>query len=96
MNRTREGALMKYRRSITHDSTQLILVKRLVVTIGILLFGVMLQPAYAAEKYSIKDIGAIGAGATVEGLNERGEIVGAVPSVRAPHDSTAGGTKMAR
>lgn len=80
MNRTREGALMKYRRSISHDSTQLILVKQLVVTVGILLFGVMLQPAYAAEKYSIKDIGAMGAGATVEGLNERGEIVGAVPT----------------
>ena len=65
--------------SITHESTRFILAKRLVVTVGILLFGLMLQPVHAAEKYSIKDIGAVGAGATVEGLNERGEIVGAVP-----------------
>ena len=46
---------------------------------GLLLVGFSLYPAQAADRYSIKDIGAVGAGGTVEGLNERGEIVGTVP-----------------
>lgn len=48
------------------------------VTFGMLLSGVFVQTAHA-EKYSIQDIAAVGLGATVEGVNERGEIVGTVP-----------------
>ena len=43
------------------------------VTFGMLLSGVFVQTAHA-EKYSIQDIAAVGLGATVEGVNERGEI----------------------
>jgi len=53
-------------------------VVRVAVTFGMLLSGVFVQTAHA-EKYSIQDIAAVGLGATVEGVNERGEIVGTVP-----------------
>ena len=43
------------------------------VTFGMLLSGVFVQTAHA-EKYSIQDIAAVGLGATVEGVNERGDL----------------------
>ncbi|MGH7231370.1 MAG: hypothetical protein ACREJU_08425, partial [Nitrospiraceae bacterium] len=47
------------------------------VTIAI---GLTAGTADAAEKYTIKDIGPIGSGGTVEGLNNSGQMVGAVPA----------------
>ncbi|MBA2484846.1 MAG: DUF3466 family protein [Nitrospira sp.] len=79
MRRTREGVFVDGLRSSGGKSAQFISIMWLFVTAGMLLVGLHLHPAHAAEKYSIKDIGAVGAGGTVEGLNERGEIVGAVP-----------------
>lgn len=39
-----------------------------------------LEAAEAAETYTIKDIGIVGPGVSVEGMNNRGEMVGAVPA----------------
>ena len=78
MRRTREEAVMHKLRSSSCEPAQFISM-RLRVIAGILLLGFHLHSADAAERYSIKDIGTVGTGATAEGLNERGEIVGAVP-----------------
>ena len=38
-----------------------------------------MQPTEAGETYTIQDLGIIGPGVSVEGMNNKGEIVGAVP-----------------
>lgn len=42
--------------------------------------GPGLKAGEAAETYTIKDIGIVGPGISVEGINNRGEVVGAVPA----------------
>jgi probable HAF family extracellular repeat protein len=42
--------------------------------------GPGLKAGEAVETYTIKDIGIIGPGISVEGINNRGEVVGAVPA----------------
>ncbi|MEP6887112.1 MAG: hypothetical protein ABI945_02200 [Nitrospirales bacterium] len=47
----------------------------------VLLFtSTALEAGEAAETYTIKDIGIVGPGVSVEGMNNRGEVVGAVPA----------------
>jgi hypothetical protein len=36
-------------------------------------------PAQAADKYTIKDIGAVAVGSTVESINDSGPLAGATP-----------------
>jgi probable HAF family extracellular repeat protein len=45
-----------------------------------LFMGPGLQAGEAADIYTIKDIGIVGPGISVEGMNNRGEVVGAVPA----------------
>jgi chitinase len=50
------------------------------ITVTLMAILVVCGAAEGAQKYTIKDIGAIGPGVTVEGINSTGQIVGAVPA----------------
>lgn len=79
MRRTREWTVTDALQSTYRKPAQCISKICLIAITGVLVMGLQFSTPLAAEKYSIKDIGLVGEGATVEGLNERGDIVGAVP-----------------
>lgn len=49
-------------------------------TATVIMMLILCRPVEGAEKYAIKDIGEIGPGVSVEGMNETGQIVGAIPA----------------